>query len=141
MTRLDRRQIEDLIPHAGAMCLLDEVFRWDDTSLQGLSRSAAAPANPLRRGDGRLGATSAIEIAAQAMALHGRLCAGSGGPIPGMLVSLRDVRLHRPVLDSAGPLAILVRRLSGDARGASYDFTVAADDATLLEGRAMVLFG
>ena len=136
---MNRAEIMRLIPHAGAMCLLDEVLDWDGDALR--ARHAATPDNPLRRADGTLGAACGIEIASQAMALHGRLASGAeGAPVPGMLVSLREVRLHGAALPAL-PLDIAVHRLLGDARGASYDFSVAAAGTTLLEGRAMVVFG
>jgi predicted hotdog family 3-hydroxylacyl-ACP dehydratase len=142
MNRLGRNDILTMIPHAGAMCLLDEVLDWDEASVRCLSQRFAAPDNPLRRTDGTLGAACGIEIAAQAMALHGRLTAPADGrPIPGYLVSLRDVHLSRPALDIAGPLTISATRLLGDTGSASYSFTVTAQDAALLSGRATVLFG
>jgi len=142
MSRLDRSKILAMIPHAGAMCLLDEVLDWDATSVRCLSQRFAAPDNPLRRADGTFGTACGIEIAAQAMAVHGRLTAPADGkPVPGYLVSLRDVRLARPSLDGAGPLTISATRLLGDAGGASYRFAVADQSEELLTGRATVLFG
>jgi predicted hotdog family 3-hydroxylacyl-ACP dehydratase len=142
MSGLGREIILGLIPHAGAMCLLDDVEHWDDTAITCRSARYAAPDNPMRRADGSLGCACGIEIAAQAMALHGRLCApAEGPPRPGLLVSLRDVRLRAPSFPpDAGPLTIAVRRLLGDARGASYAFTVTAGEDEWLSGRATVLF-
>jgi predicted hotdog family 3-hydroxylacyl-ACP dehydratase len=142
MSRLDRREILAMIPHAGAMCLLDEVLDWDASSVRCLSQRFAAADNPLRRADGTLGAACGIEIAAQAMAVHGRLTAPADGqPVPGYLVSLRDVHLARLSLDTAGPLTISATRLLGDSTGASYSFAVTDQGAELLSGRATVLFG
>jgi len=135
-------EILALIPHAGAMCLLDEVLGWDSATIRCLSHRFAAANNPLRRPDGTLGTASGIEIAAQAMALHGRLTApAEGTPLPGYLVSLRNVQLAAPSLDTAGPLTISAIRLLGDATGASYNFSVADAHTELLSGRATVLFG
>jgi predicted hotdog family 3-hydroxylacyl-ACP dehydratase len=142
MNRLARPEIMALIPHAGAMCLLDEVLAWDADHVSCLSHRFAAADNPLRRADGVLGTAGGIEIAAQAMAVHGRLIAPHGGaPVPGMLVSLRDVRLHAASLDGPGPLTITATRLLGDAQGASYSFTVSGAASELLSGRATVMFG
>ena len=142
MTRLGRDEILALIPHSGAMCLLDEVLEWDAASVRCLSHRYRASDNPLRRADGTLGTACGIEIAAQAMAVHGRLTAvGDGPPRPGFLVSLRDVRLHAARLDAqAGPLIIMARQLLGDARGAAYEFNVSRAAAELVSGRATVLF-
>ena len=141
MNRIGREQILALIPHGGAMCLLDEVLAWDAASVRCLSLSFHDQDNPMRRADGRLGAASGIEIAAQAMAVHGRLTAQQDGPpAPGYLVSLRDVLLTTTVLE-AERLVISAIRLRGDARGATYSFTVTGQDTKYLSGRATVLFG
>jgi predicted hotdog family 3-hydroxylacyl-ACP dehydratase len=141
MTTMGRDAILGLIPHAGAMCLLDDVVRWDETSITCRSVRYAEADNPMRRADGRLGSVAGIEIASQAMALHGRLSAEEGPPRPGFLVSLRDVRLRATLLPSdIGPLTIVAQRLLGDARGASYSFTVTAGEDEWLTGRATVLF-
>ena len=142
MTVLDRAGIATLIPHAGAMCLLDEVTHWDEEMLRCVSRRFRERDNPLRRADGALGAASGIEIAAQAMAVHGRLVTGSDGPpVQGYLASVRDVRLAVPCLDEAlGDVIIDVERLMGDESGATYRFAVTGGGAVLIEGRATVLF-
>ena len=142
MNMLAREQILPLIPHAGAMCLLDAAQSWDTGGIICLSTRYAQPDNPLRRADGTLGAACLIEIASQAMALHGRLCAAdTAAPRPGFLVSLRETTLYIAALNGTeGPLTITARQLLGDARGASYEFSVNASGNILAEGRAMVLF-
>lgn len=142
MTAITRDTILGLIPHGGAMCLLDDVLQWDEAGIICRSLRYAAEDNPLRRADGTLGSAAGIEIASQAMALHGRLSAPvEGSPRPGFLVSLRDVRLRAAILPpDTGPLTIMAQRLLGDARGASYGFTVAAGEDEWLSGRATVLF-
>jgi predicted hotdog family 3-hydroxylacyl-ACP dehydratase len=130
MSHLDRREILALIPHAGAMCLLDEVLDWDGAKIRCLSHRYAAADNPLRRPDGALGTAC------------GRLTApAAAAPIPGYLVSLRDVHLAAANLDIPGPLTIIATRLLGDATGAAYHFSVSDAQAQLLSGRATVLFG
>jgi predicted hotdog family 3-hydroxylacyl-ACP dehydratase len=143
MSNILREQILGMIPHAGTMCLLDEVLDWDTSSVRCLSRRYRDTDNPLRRADGMLGTACGIEIAAQAMAVHGRLTAPEGGaPKPGYLVSLRDVSLAAPLLDdAAGPLLIEARLLMGDGSGASYEFAVTSQGTPWLSGRATVLFG
>lgn len=139
---MKRDDILAMIPHAGSMCLLDEVLDWGPDKIRCLSHRFAQADNPLRRPDGTLGTACGIEIAAQAMAVHGRLTAPAGGvPIPGYLVSLRDVRLITPNLDTPGPLTITATRLLGDTSGASYNFSVTDPLTELLNGRATVLFG
>ncbi|HEY1857086.1 hypothetical protein [Acidocella sp.] len=131
-----------MIPHAGSMCLLDAVLAWDEVSVRCLSRRYRDSDNPLRRADGVLGSACGIEIAAQAMAVHGRLISGeTGQPTRGYLASLRDVTLRTLRLDAVdGDLAVDATRLMGDDRGATYRFVLSVQGAELLSGRATVLF-
>jgi predicted hotdog family 3-hydroxylacyl-ACP dehydratase len=139
---IGREEILNMIPHAGAMCLLDEVLNWDAVSVRCLSRRYRNQDNPMRRANGILGAACGIEIAAQTMAVHGRLTAGqSGTPVRGYLVSLRDVKLRTARLDAAeGDLLADAERLMGDANGATYNFRLTAQGVEFLSGRATVLF-
>ncbi len=138
---IGREQIATMIPHAGEMCFLDEVLSWDAFSVRCVSRCYGSPNNPMRRADGALGAACGIEIAAQAMAVHGRLVepiSGLGGA--GYLASLRDVVLNLAHLDAEpGDLLVEAERLMGDATGASYRFSLTRGGANLLSGRATVL--
>jgi predicted hotdog family 3-hydroxylacyl-ACP dehydratase len=88
-----------------------------------------------------LGGLSGIELAAQAMALHGRLAAAGGErPPAGYLVSLRDVVCRAPRLDCIdGDLVISAERLAGDERQALYRFAVEGGGAVLVDGRAAVI--
>jgi predicted hotdog family 3-hydroxylacyl-ACP dehydratase len=139
---IERRQIATLIPHAGTMCLLDQVVSWDAHSIRCLTSHHRNSDNPLRRADGKIGAICAVEFAAQAMALHGRLAADTNGaPKPGFLTSVRDVRLHTPFLDQVvGNIVIDAALLMGDGRGATYSFTLSATEDKLASGRATVIF-
>lgn len=138
---MDRAALSAMIPHAGAMCLLDGVLGWDAGSIHCVSRRFRDQDNPLRRPDGRLGAVCGVEIAAQAMALHGRLAAGAdGAPAQGYLASLRDVRFGGEALDAGiGDLTVIAERLMGDDRGASYRFMLSCGGVARLSGRATVL--
>lgn len=143
MTLMDRQQIAAMIPHAGTMCLLDAVLSWDAVSVRCLSRRHRRADNPMRRADGGLGAVCGVEIAAQAMAVHGRLVAGGGSPpAHGYLASVRDVHLRISRLDDvAGDLIVDAARIMGDTQGATYRFALASDGIELVSGRATVLFG
>jgi predicted hotdog family 3-hydroxylacyl-ACP dehydratase len=131
-------EIAALIPHAGAMCLLEKVVRWDAGSIVCLTSSHRGPEHPLAE-DGRLDAVCGIEYAAQAMAIHGGLTAGRR-PAAGYLASVRDVVCHSERLDlSGGDLEVTARLLLADAGGAVYEFALRAGGMTLLEGRAAVV--
>jgi predicted hotdog family 3-hydroxylacyl-ACP dehydratase len=136
---LDRPGIAALIPHQGAMCLLDAVTAWDQSGIACQARSHLEPGNPLRQ-DGRLGAACGIEYGLQAAALHGALRSGASQPA-GFLASLRGVTLHVDRLDNPvfGVLQITARSEGSDASGQAYAFRLAAESGeTLVEGRCLI---
>jgi predicted hotdog family 3-hydroxylacyl-ACP dehydratase len=138
---LERDGITKLIPHTGAMVLLDRVLDWGPASILCSTESHLRLDNPLRR-DGLLPATAGIEIAAQAMAIHGGLTS-DGLQRRGLLGSLRDVRLNCERLDTCqGTLLVSVNLLGGIGGGRIYSFSVDAAHGlgVQLEGRASVFF-
>lgn len=124
------------------MCLLDAVAEWTAQRIICTASSHRTADHPLRA-YGRLGAACGIEYAAQAMAVHGALCAPldhCGKPPPGFLFSVRDVTLHVSRLDDiAADLSIEAERISGDANVILYRFSLAAPCRRLLDGRAAVI--
>ncbi|MHB8496315.1 MAG: hydroxymyristoyl-ACP dehydratase [Casimicrobiaceae bacterium] len=133
--------IAELIPHRGAMCLLESLERWDREHIVCIATSHKDAANPLRSASGLL-APCAIEYAAQAMALHGALIGMTVGTAisPGYLASARGVRLHRLRLDDlGGDLRIEARRDAGDAQQILYVFDVSHDGVPVAAGRATVV--
>ncbi|HTH59494.1 MAG TPA: hotdog family protein [Paraburkholderia sp.] len=139
-TPLPREWIAAHIPHAGAMCLLDEVVAWDDERIRCIATSHRDPRNPLRA-NGRLAAVNGIEYAAQAMAVHGAvLGAARSRPRVGFLASVRNVDARVERLDDVdGPLTIDAERMSGDGNHLLYRFTIGCGERVLLTGRAAVL--
>ena len=139
--RLSRAEIAELIPHSGAMCLLDGVLDWDVSRIRCMSRSHRDAGNPLRV-DGRLPALCGVEYAAQAMAVHGGLRGSVTGvkPKPGMLVSLRAVKFTRDYIeDLPGDLQVEAVCLQADAGSLQYSFVVRHGETLLAEGRAAVV--
>jgi predicted hotdog family 3-hydroxylacyl-ACP dehydratase len=136
---LTRAELSKMIPHSGAMCLLDGVSEWDATRIRCFTRSHRDPSNPLRSA-GRLSALCGIEYAAQAMATHGVLSGGlANRPSAGYLASLRDVACNRRWLDDlAEDLVIEAERLLGDEAHVVYRFSVRAGEIEVLSGRAAV---
>lgn len=129
-----------MIPHAGAMHLLDGVLSWDATRIRCLSHTHRDRQNPLRV-DGRLAALCGIEYAAQAMAIHGKLAGDIGNrPRLGYLASLRDVICRRSRLDDLeGDLVVEAERLMGEEGRVIYRFEVGVGDIEVLRGRAAVV--
>lgn len=136
-----KEQLRTLLPHADAMCLLDAVEEWSAESITCTTRSHLSVENPLRR-DGRLAALHAIEYAAQAMAIHGALSAGSEGSAArrqGFLGSVRDTLLHVDRLDDLlGQLTVRATRLLANQDGLIYNFSVTCGEQPLCDGRIVV---
>jgi predicted hotdog family 3-hydroxylacyl-ACP dehydratase len=138
---LDAAGIAARIPHSGRMCLLQRLLDWSDDGIRCSTHSHTDADNPLRGARG-LSAANGIEYAAQAMALHGVLCAAPGAaPQAGFLASVRGVQLHVPRLDEVpGELQVSAQRLAGDSTQAMYAFQLhGAGGALLVEGRATVI--
>jgi predicted hotdog family 3-hydroxylacyl-ACP dehydratase len=137
---LDRRRILELIPHQGAMCLVDEVSEWSDSAIACRTCSHLSPDNPLRR-SGRLHGICGIEYGLQAAALHGALLAGNRQPV-GYLAGLRSVDIVAARLDdtSIGALHVTAQLELRDVSGLIYCFQLRSSrGAKLLTGRATIL--
>jgi predicted hotdog family 3-hydroxylacyl-ACP dehydratase len=139
---LDRAAIAALIPHAGAMCLLDRVIAWNATCIECSASSHRDANNPLAA-NGRLEAICGVEYASQAMAVHGGLRGGLSEncpPVAGYLASSRDVICSAERLDLlAGDLRITAELLVAEAARVIYRFAVTCDDKPVLSGRAAVV--
>jgi predicted hotdog family 3-hydroxylacyl-ACP dehydratase len=135
-----RDGIADLIPHSGAMCLLDGVVEWDANRVLCMSRSHRAADNPLRAYGG-LPAVCGVEYAAQAMAVHGSLAGNvRGKPRAGYLASLRDVMCRKDRLDDLeGDLVVEAERIAGDGAQVIYRFRLRAGEVEVLSGQALVV--
>ncbi|MFY8134535.1 MAG: phosphotransferase [Aquimonas sp.] len=136
-----RSEIEQLIPHAGGMCLLERVLSFDDTGLHAQSEAHRDAAHPLRRA-GRLSALHLCEYGAQAMAVHGGLLAAREGRVapPGLLVSLRGIELSRELIDDLpGPLDVYAQDVADSGAGWQCSFRIEHAGVVLATGRAAVL--
>jgi len=138
---VDRATIESLVPHAGAMCLWDEVVAWDAQRIVLRSQGHRHPAHPLRSHD-RLRAVHLCEYGAQAMAVHGGLMARERGSVapPGMLVALRGVELQCDRIDDLpGALECEAEALIAGEGAQQYRFVLRHAGVVLAEGRAAVI--
>lgn len=136
---LDRERILALIPHQGAMCLLDEVAVWTPERIICRARSHLDPGNPLRR-RGRLSTLCGIEYGLQAAALHGALCADTPQPA-GYLAALRGVEIHTARLDDPrwGMLQVAAYMEQCEAAGLIYAIRLESQAGDhLISGRATI---
>lgn len=139
--KIDARRIQELIPHAGSMCLLDHVRSFDALGICCIAISHRLQTNPLRENN-RLHAVCGIEYAAQAMALHGALSAHNTPQTPraGRLAGVRSVQFSLSRLDDIQEdLEIYATKLMGDESSMVYEFTVKTAHRVLLDGKATVV--
>ncbi|CAH0258944.1 phosphotransferase [Roseomonas sp. CECT 9278] len=133
-----RAAIARLIPHQGAMCLLESVSACDAERIACASATHRDPGHPLRR-DGALPAICGAEYGLQAMALHGALTAGAPQPA-GFVAALAGVELAAERLDDVpGALEVTATALSRETRGFIYAFAVAGGGRVLVSGRGTVV--
>ena len=134
-------QIQNLIPHAGSMCLLNKVRSFDALGIVCIANSHRAQTNPLRENN-MLRAVCGIEYAAQAMALHGALISANPSQTPraGRLAGIRSVQFAVSRLDDISEdLEIGATQLMGDENSMVYEFTVKTPHRVLLNGKATVV--
>jgi predicted hotdog family 3-hydroxylacyl-ACP dehydratase len=133
--------IAELIPHHGAMCLLDTIETWDERHIRCAAQSHHRLDNPLRDATG-LRTVCAIEYGAQAMAAHAALLGNPGAHAlaTGLLVAAREIVMAGSHLDGiVGPLTILAEVVLINGNGRIYNVTVTGDGRTLLSGRLSVM--
>lgn len=145
---LSRREIEALIPHRGAMCLLAGATRWDAEHITCLADNHRHPDHPLRSRRGLL-STCLVEYAAQAMALHGALLsrAGAGSAAsrqPGLLAAARQLEFGLLKLDelprtAADMLHIEATCEARDDTQLRYSFSATHAGVKLASGRITVV--
>lgn len=134
--------IASLLPHAGAMVMLESIDHFDDTRIVCSTTRHRAADNPMRGGSGsRLRALCGIEFAAQAMALHGALRRSPPSALRhGRVAAVRDVVVHCRYLDAVeGPLVVECRLEAAAGNAYAYVFTLNGRGEVLLRGAATVM--
>lgn len=130
-----------MIPHAGRMCLLDEVLEWGEDYVLCQTRSHLLDHNPLRCSSG-LSALQGIEYGMQSMAVHGGLLArekNQQAP-PGFAAALRGVSLNTEWLHQyKEPLQVSAKALVIDAGSYIYQFELRCEQQILVHGRATII--
>ncbi len=135
---LNQQQIRRLIPHQGAMCLLERVEYWDEKSIHCTSNSHKNPDNPLCL-DGQLSALHLLEYGAQAMALHSGLL--KQAVTPGFFAAARHIQLFVDTIhDIEDELSITAKLQMNSKDGAVYDIDIGTIQAQpLLSARITVI--
>ncbi len=140
LAELDSQGIAARVPHAGRMCLLDRVLRWDESSLRCAAISHRDADNPLREPAG-LSTLAGIEYAAQAAAVHGSLLHGATSPRNGVLAALKNVTATRPWLHQVTEeIEVEVTLLHSDAAGGIFAFALFAGRESLMSGQFTLMY-
>lgn len=134
--KLNHFEIAQRLPHAGSMCLLNEVIQSDETSLIAQAISHRNIDHPLRI-DGTISTINGIEYAAQAMAVHGSLLSEQAQS--GYIASVRNINILTPVLpEKEQPLVINVIQLMSNENGFTYQFDISCEQQSLISGKITV---
>ncbi|MEA1990300.1 MAG: hypothetical protein U9N57_13980 [Pseudomonadota bacterium] len=91
---LTKPEIEAIIPHAGDMCLLEQVISFTNEEIVCQTQSHLNTDNPLKT-DGKLSKMHLIEYGAQAIAVHGGLLErglNNGEPKLGYIATVKAVK-------------------------------------------------
>jgi predicted hotdog family 3-hydroxylacyl-ACP dehydratase len=136
-------KISSLIPHQGAMCLLDEIVSWDETHIRCSTATHRDPGNPLRGHAGLL-SVCGIEYAAQAVAVHGGLLQrksdGFQAPASGYLANAKDVSWTVDRLDDiVSDLLVEAEQMISEGGRSIYAFKLTSDGRLLMQGRVAVV--
>jgi predicted hotdog family 3-hydroxylacyl-ACP dehydratase len=139
--RLNHDQIARLLPHTGAMVLLDSVLDYDAERIHCIADPHVAD-HPLREA-GRLPAWCGIEYAAQAMAVHSGLCTATpslDAGQQGFLAVARDIVMAQPELDGLpGEIDIHAEKIFADSGRSLYAFRLESQGQLIVSGRATVV--
>lgn len=141
MPIIEREQLCRLIPHAGSMCLLDNVLEWDENKILCSSRSHWLADHPLIK-NGALSSVHAIEYGAQAMAVHGGLLAQQQNEslLPGYLAAIRDIQIKLPTLqDIETELKVSATKMLAQGGSLMYQFEVRDAAQLIVSGRVTVI--
>lgn len=138
---VSQTDIAALLPHAGSMLLIDSVHAWDAEQIHCVADNHRAADHPLRVGD-RLPTIAAIEYAAQAMALHGRLNSASGAsPGTPAVAAVNGFVAAVDRLDTLAGRLDVVARLSNAMRdSALFGFTLHQNGEPVAEGNLLVVW-
>lgn len=140
MPPLSKEELTALLPHAGAMRLINRVESWDATTIRCHTLSHHDQGNPLRH-NARLEAVAGLEYAAQAMGVHVGLLnrTQSTDGLIGYVGGLRDVVLGIDRLDDCpAELTIDATRLFEGDNSFMYQFSISSGGRNVMTGRASI---
>lgn len=139
--KLSQLDIEALIPHAGKMCLLEQVLSYSNDDIICRTQSHLYADNPLKIA-GKLSKMHLIEYGAQAIAIHGGLLENptfNNQPRPGYIASVKSVKWG-DFIANTDYLEIQAQALLRDDISKLYQFSISdAQSNTVCSARVMVV--
>ncbi len=135
--KINKPEIEKLIPHAGKMCLIDQVECWNQDTIICHSLTHLHPDNPLQMNN-QLSSIHLLEYGAQSIAIHGGLLRKA--KMPGFLAAIRHAEFFIDRIDNLDTEIIINTKaeVKTDA-GAVYEFIISTNKKILLTSRATVI--
>jgi predicted hotdog family 3-hydroxylacyl-ACP dehydratase len=125
--------IEELVPHRGAMLMLDEVVACDSASI--VARASVRPAAWYLDEEGAMPAWIGLELMAQAVAAHAGARAAQAGAQTGrrgMLIGCRAYRATAPAFAAGSVLEVTARAATADESGfAAFDCALRSEGRDL----------
>ncbi len=132
--------IQQLLPHAGPMRLLEGVLAHDERETRCAVRAGAGSA--FRDAAGDVPSWAAVEVMAQCAAADGSLRRGASGEAlgPALFLGSRRITFHAAKIDAAAGLEVSARLAAGRPGGLlAFDCALHADGVAVAEGRLNVL--
>ena len=139
---LNSQEIEQHLPHAGKMSLLDKVTHADLLTLSASAVSHLSSDNPLRFNN-KLSCINGIEYAAQAMAIHGFLLSElkqtEASTQTGYIATVRNIDIFSPFFPKTeSVIKIEVKQLMSAANGFTYQFHISDGKKALISGKITI---
>jgi len=139
---LNSQEIEQRLPHAGKMSLLDKVTHADRLTLSASAVSHLSSNNPLRLNH-KLSSINGIEYAAQAMAIHGFLLSElkqtEASTQTRYIATIRNIDIFTPFFpETESVIKIEVEQLMSDTNGFTYQFHISDGKKALISGKITI---
>ena len=139
---LNRQEIEQRLPHAGKMSLLDTITHADQLTLSASAVSHLNNDNPLRLNN-KLSSINGIEYAAQAMAIHGFLLSElkhtEASAQTAYIATVRNIDIVSPFFpENESVIKIEVEQLMSDTNGFTYQFHISGGKKVFISGKITV---
>lgn len=144
------KDLPDLIPHAGDMCLWEQVLACSDTTITCSTTTHLKDNHPLHA-NGTLSHINLVEYGAQAIAIHGGLLALNQNLLNqnheqapakvGYIASIKKIQFFQQDFTAEPDIFVLAELVTSDENARLYQFEIqTAEKSTLCSGQVLVMF-